>query len=132
MGYFKTGPLETPEAGNSPAITGDLKKLAEGINNNFAHIQSGAAYVARKAVAEGVEYEPSATRASFVLISVVCNSKQGVNIVVNAENVGSASNENTAQTGATIPVMLAPGGKFKAEKKGTSYPVTVEYTYLLL
>lgn len=40
MGYHKVGPLETPEAGNSPVLTGDLKKLAEGIVANYATLAS--------------------------------------------------------------------------------------------
>jgi microcystin-dependent protein len=42
MGYYKNGPLETPEPSNSPSLCPDLKKLAEQINGNYAPLASPA------------------------------------------------------------------------------------------
>ncbi len=40
MGYYKTGPLETPEPDNPPTYCPDQKKLAEQINDNYAPLAS--------------------------------------------------------------------------------------------
>lgn len=53
MGYFKVGPLEVPEPGNSPTITGDLKKLAEGIVASYTPVGAWTALTLGAKIEEG-------------------------------------------------------------------------------
>jgi microcystin-dependent protein len=118
VGYFKIGPLETPESNNSPTIVGDLKKLAEQIVAAYAPLaqapQSGdLKLTARKTLDEGW---------------LACEGQEVSRTTYKAlfEAIGTAYGEGNKSTTFNLPnyierVAMGPGGTNKVGAKlGTS------------
>jgi hypothetical protein len=76
VGYFKTSlGLETPEAGNSPSITGDLKKLAGQINALLLKQLTALVELAKLKVTETVELPAESITEAMLKAKAISDAK---------------------------------------------------------
>jgi hypothetical protein len=107
VGYFKTSlGLETPEAGNSPGITGDLKKLAGQINALLLKQLTTLVELAKLKVTETIELPGESITAAMLKALAVTTSKIGEGAVTTAKLGNEAVETSKIGEGAVTTAKL--------------------------